>query len=251
MIKFSLLVPTRNRVIAVERLLNSLIETTEILSHIEVLFMYDEDDIITKAYLENCLSRFPIQIRRFEREQSDFLNRDYYNRLAGIAEGEFRWVCGDDLIFTKKNWDTYLLNTIDMFLLTRKDRVLYVALKDNTPKPPDTPNYGNFPIISENAIKAVGYFMPPTIPSWSSDFLIYLLYSHPQVNRVLQINEAIFEHVSVHTTQVVEDESSQKQRRVYSKYHIFELAKQWELVEAPNKIHQLINYIYLNNKGNL
>ena len=249
MIKLSILCPTRNRTIAVERLLSSLIETTENLAQVEVLFMYDEDDVITEAYLKNCISRFPLKIRRFAREQSDFLNRDYYNRLALASEGEFKWVCGDDLIFTKKGWDSHLLNTIDVFLSTRKDRVLYVALKDNTPKPPNTPQYGNFPIISKNAIEAVGYFMPPTIPSWSSDFLIYLLYSHPQVNRVLAIGEPIFQHVSIHTEQVGEDESSQKQRKAYSKYNVFELAKQWELEEAPIKIAQLINYIYFHNKG--
>jgi len=241
---FSLCIPTRARVDFVERLLRSLIDTTDNIDRVEVLFMIDDDDIISHAYLNRCIERFSINIRLFTRPQSEFLNEGYYNQLAPKATGRFCWILGDDLVFVKKGWDTLLINKINDFLIARPTEVLYISVKDDVERPPDAPPYANFPLISKEAIKVVGYFMPPTIPSWSGDYLIYLVYSHIMIGRVLEINELILTHTKPnHVTMIEQDGSSNRQRKIYSKYDVLHRTKVYEEYELPQVRGKLISYI--------
>jgi glycosyltransferase involved in cell wall biosynthesis len=248
---FSLCVPTRNHVLYIERLLGTLKENTNNPDRIEVLFAYDEDDIITEAYLQHCKNRFPFSIRIFSREQSDFFNRDYYNWLADKAMGEFVWVIGDDLLFIKEDWDVFLIQKINEYLSTHQTRIIYINIKDNTPPPAENlPRYANFPLISKEAIRVVGFFMPPEIPSWSGDYLVYLIYCGAKTNRILEMEEELLHHVSPYTGMVVEPKATNRHRTLYNKYNVKELVPIWIEYTLPTLIGKLDNYLQSYRRKN-
>ena len=247
---FSLCVPTRNRVQFIERLLGTLKDTVDNGERIEILFAIDDDDIISEAYLRHCRKRSSFAIKVFKREQSKFFNRDYYNWLADKAVGEFVWVIGDDLLFIKKGWDTILINKINEYFLAHPARVVYINIKDNTPLPideyyPSLPNYSNFPLISKEAITAVGYFMPPQIPSWSGDYVAYLAYNSDRCNRVLNIEEPILEHICYLTTDNVKvnRESDKRMRAIHKKYKVGEYVPVWIKQTLPSVRQRVKNYV--------
>lgn len=238
---FSLLCPTRERTQYLERLLGTLSDSIKNGDLIEVLFAYDKDDIITEAYLKRCRKRFKFNIRLFSRYQSDFLNRDYYNLLSSNAVGEFHWLIGDDLLFIKKDWDRYLVEKINDFFSKNNSRVLYIRIKDDTPMPETSLDYSNFPIISKQAIDIVGYFMPPSIPSWTGDYLVWCIYSDSKINRVLNIDEVLLNHISFHTDREIKE--SGRLRHIYTKYNVRKLQTEYEETELPIARGKILTFL--------
>ncbi len=237
---FSLLIPTRRRIDQVERMLGTIVDMTDVHDRLEILFMSDEDDPVTQAYLRRVRKRFPIHIRVFVRVRHEFLNHAYYNRLSREAVGEFQWVIGDDLLFVKKGWDTFLIDKINEFLKEKKTKVLYVSIKDDVDRPPGAPPYANFPLISKRAVAQVGYLMPPSIPSWSGDYLVYLIYAHPRVERVLEIKELILSHPTTNQITMRDcDGVTNLQRNIYTKYDVPNRVKEYETNELPVVIGRL------------
>ena len=246
---FSLLIPTRHRVPKLEIFLQTIAKNTKHYDAIEVLIMHDEDDIISEAYLFRCKKRFGFQIRVFKTQQSEFLNRDYYNILASRAVGEFRWLVGDDLIIIKKDWDVFLVEKINEYFFTHKSRIIYIRIKDDTPKPEDhLPDYANFPMMSKEAIKTVGFFMPPEIPSWSGDYLVYLIYNHNKSNRILTIEEPILNHICSLTRVepdiiTIETNTTSRMRSIHAKYKIGELVPIWIAETLPHYRGKLKHFL--------
>lgn len=256
---FSLLIPTRHRVSQLEIFLGTVADNTKNYDNIEVLIIHDDGDIITESYLHRCKKRFGFNIRILNRPQTEFLNRDYYNMMAHQANGEFMWLMGDDLVIVKKNWDIFLINKLNNFLSFHKSRVVYVRIKDDTPLPEThLPEYANFPMISKEAVEAVGYFMPPEIPSWSADYMVYLVYCHEKCNRVLTIEDTMLNHIC-YLTQITEDElnisgeTTNRMRTIHSKYKVGEMVPVWIENTLPILRGKLRDYIenYRRQKNEL
>ena len=76
--------------------------------------------------------------------------------------------------------------------------------------------------------------MPPEIPSWTGDYLIYLIYSNPKIDKVLTIDKMIFNHVGL-TSDVIFDpnEISSRQRWLYTKYSVKARARVYEERTLP------------------
>ena len=241
--KFSLCVPTRERPQHVERLIGTLKDTIDDTSRVEILFRIDDDDMLSQCYIGNLIERFPeLSIQMFVGKRTDFLNKDYFNALSKEANGEYHWVMGDDVVFVHKSWDTHILEKIDSFFYKKRDEIAYVNIIDNTPLPPGVDfKYANFPLISKEAIEVIGFFMPPTINSWSSDYLIHLPYF--KVKRIIELDHCILNHISSHTEAVEIDESAKRQRDFYTIYNIKEKAMDWEFNTAPFCSGKLQRYI--------
>ena len=245
MISFSLLIPTRDRAVERDRLLKSIITTTTNLNDIEILFAVDRDDLRTQEILSETIKTFSnLNIKYFIRNRSIFLNRDYYNWLSGFASGNFYWVIGDDLVFAFNGWDVYLKNRIEDYLKDKHDRIVCVGPKDDTPKPGSLPYFPCFPIVSKEAVKAIGFVLHPNIPTWGADYALYCLYK--EVPRILVINENTFlNHISYHTKKV---ESDALNRRVGEIFNSLKMMPQYNVdriikEEVPQQINYLKNYI--------
>jgi len=246
--KFSLLVPTRERPQAVVRLLDSLLFTTGNIKDIEILFAVDEDDAITKEVFTTVLKDYKynnLKLQVFYRERSEFSNRDYYNWLSDKAIGQFLWAIGDDVVFQVEKWDSIISTKIEEYLIDKPDRVVCVGVKDNTPKPKiDLPQFPCFPVITQEAKKAVGYFLHPYIPNWGADYLLYLLYAG--ANRYLAIDDNVYLlHIGIHTHTGPKDTTAQNVENTFNRlkmnpdYNI-DIAKDNKI---PYQVEELKKYI--------
>jgi len=226
MVEFSLLCPTRERKNERNRFLISLVNTINNFDNVEILFAVDKDDIETQKDIEHSISTFSqLKIKMFVRNRSIFLNRDYYNWLTGFANGNYYWITGDDLIFMSKDWDYYLLQRIKEYTITRQDRIFCIGPKDNTPRPSDKlPHFPCFPILTKEAVYALGFALHPNAPTWGADFITFKIFSDNHLNRMLIIDDRVFiNHVSWHTRQVSEDPVNKRIGGIFNKLKMIPL----------------------------
>lgn len=201
---FAIIVPTRGRVESLQRLMASIEDTTDQPENLNIWIGCDGDDVQTKAICRSLLATKTPSVNAIVFKPSEWLHRDYVNILAqhAIDHGaDFVWVLGDDTRIVTKHWDTILHEKIQAVI--KPDGVLYIGVEDSTPQPTafqnlPAPPYTCFPILSKQAVEAVGFFMHPTLKSWGADITLFHLYSHELVNRVLGIPEVVLAHESMH-----------------------------------------------------
>ena len=226
MYKFALLTPSRERPQSVERLLQSLSDTTTNPSQVEILFAIDNDDSVTRELLNlllgtNKYSR--LIIKPFYRDRAEMMNRDYYNWLAEKSNSEFIWAIGDDIVFLVSNWDTIIYDKLQQYLSDKPDKIVCAGIKDTTPKPkPSLPQFPCFPLVSRVAFQQMGFVLHPFIPTWGADYLIYLLYTG--ANRYLEIADRDYlHHVSVHTKTASKDMTAQRVENIFNQLKMNDL----------------------------
>lgn len=195
---FSLVFPTRERVGLLTNLLNSLILTSKI--NIEVLPVYDSDDDSTKSIVDEFTEKYKdINIKFLEKQRSKRLNEDYINYAARISTGKYVFVLNDDVEFLNEGWDQLAWETLENYVSTNGDGVVYGYIDDGLEefKSKQGLRYCCFPIVSRKAFEVLGYAMPPYFNSWGADIYLYKIYQAN--NRILDLtNEVKILHVSVH-----------------------------------------------------
>ena len=248
MLKYSILVPTRERIKPLNRLLNSIYITTNRRDQIEVLIAYDDDDEETKAQIERTVERYKIiNVKAFNRPRTEFLNRDYYGWLATQAKGKFIWVCADDLVFLVPNWDVVLWEKLNVFLSQHPDRLVCANILDNTPAPGEPPGdkseFPCFPLFSREVLDVLGFILPPQLPTWGADRYVHDLFT--KVGRFLVINDACYlDHVSYHTKAMEADAVTTRMGEICAKYAKIDKHKPHK--QDPiiaTQAHQLLEYI--------
>ncbi len=251
---FSLLVPTRERRLQVKRFLKSVVETTSNKSAIEILFAIDEEDNASALNVIECQNQYPeLNINFYKRNRSEYLNKDYYNYLTQFAKGEYCWILGDDCVLTSPNWDILVKKRLDDYFSVKKDRIVCVSIKDNTPKPsPTLPPFPCFPLISKEAINLLGFALHPEVPTWGADYLIFQLYF--KSSRLLVIDDNVFvNHISYHTTHDprLEDLVNKRIGNIFNKtkgmpqHNIQRLEKE----VLPKQIEKIKEYIIKKEQG--
>jgi glycosyltransferase involved in cell wall biosynthesis len=252
--KISLLVPTRERLQGIGRLLNSIVSCTKNLQDIEILFGTDEDDIYTHQFLNviNHQQLYPtLNISYYKRPRSEFINRDYYNWLAAFAKGDYIWAVADDLVFLVPEWDKLILEKAETYLADKPDRIVCLGIKDNTPKPKVTlPQFPCFPMITKEAYNFFGFILHPQIPTWGADYLLYLLYTGAK--RYLEICDYVYlEHISWHTKAVEEDKISSRIRTIFGRLqHVQQHNVDYNArTTIPQQVDQLISHLRALEQG--
>lgn len=208
--KFSLLVPTRSRIVELQRMLASLSSTVHDKTNLEVLIGIDNDDEITKNQIQFInVASADLNIKYFYRNRSDFINRDYYNWLASFSTGKYLCVSGDDLVYMINGWDKEIEENIEQYLSNKPDRIMCGGIQDNTPKPNNKlPPFPCFPLVTKEAYNTLGFVLHPEVPTWGADYLLYVLYTG--VDRYLPVLSRLsgtfyLNHVSYHTRQCESD----------------------------------------------
>ena len=101
----SVILPTRKRVEALTRSLNSLKNTAKDADSYEVVIAFDDDDLDSKKDIE---SAFPnIHTIVFPHVGYKYLH-EYYNRLAAESRGDWLFVWNDDAIMETQGWDSLI-----------------------------------------------------------------------------------------------------------------------------------------------
>ena len=217
-IKFSLLIPSRERYSMVSNLLVSIDRTVYDPTSVEILFAVDNDDTKTVDFINGMKNQVPrLNITIHTRERTEFINKDYYNWLGGLAKGKYLWVLGNDLVFHTPNWDKIIEDKIETDIIYgHSDRVFCIGVNDGTPKPSKAlPDFPCFPLISKEAFQALGFLLNPEIPTWGADYFCWCIYHG--VDRLYYMKNIVLEHISYHTRKVPVDDVNRRIGEIYAK----------------------------------
>ena len=199
--KFSLLVPSRERTLEFTRFITSVEKMTRNKEDLEILIAVDNDDFYTQEYVQNIINKYlgVLDIQMFIRERTEMLNNDYYNWLASKAKGDYMWVLADDLEIVVPNWDIEVAQEITNFIVKYPDKIFCISIKDNTPPPSHRiPKFPCFPMLSREAIEATGWILFPKTPTWGADYITFCIFD--PLDRILKLhNKNYLVHYSYHT----------------------------------------------------
>ena len=174
--KFSLLIPTRDRHKKLHTLLESIYKTTTHKKNLEILFVCDNDDKASQTQVNSLISQYgrSMDMHLHTRERSEMLNEDYYNFLARKATGDMIWVLADDLILTAYGWDVIVAREVESFMLKHPDKIFCCSIMDNTPPPSHKiPKFPCFPMFTQEAKKALGnWILHPKTPTGGQIILL-------------------------------------------------------------------------------
>lgn len=216
-IRFSLICPTRKRKDKLFNLIKSIEDTVYDKTAVELIIIYDSNDPETESAIQSIKSSINIIV--LKREQSVWLNHDYYNYACQYANGEYLWCIGDDVLFLTQDWDKIVYEKAEEYFKDKK-RIALIKTDNSTPLPTsfqDPVPFCCFPIFTKQAYKVLGFIMPPRIATWGADIMIYRLYL--AVNRILDLSASVkLDHIAFHNNKIPPDEVSQSMRKRASEY---------------------------------
>jgi hypothetical protein len=202
---------------------------------VELCFIYDNDDEFT----ERSLMGFSTKDKKcvfVKRDRSEFLNRDYYNKLASIAKGKYFWGIGDDVRFCTPNFDKILEEHIETYLKDKPDRIAYISVHEEG----STAQHPCFPLITREAFEAVGEYHCSDLMSWGSDRILYEIYS--PLNRCLYIPNITIKHLSYHDGTGEFDETAKSMKeRFFRDPNAHNKVSMYKVPQYIKKIERVIN----------
>ena len=161
--KISILLPTRERSKKFNRMLNTLINTCNDISRIEILLLIDEDDKETNLYKQILREKIyeKLNIKIIIKDLKTHAIRN--NFLAKMCNGEIIFPINDDMIFVSKKWDKVIDKEFsknvqnDPFCLWIKSNVKYRYL------------HCDYPIINREWYNRLGYVGSENFNFWYLD----------------------------------------------------------------------------------
>jgi len=177
----SICFPSRSRVHRVKELLDSIEKTAAHLhiENIEVLIGVDKDDPSLGDYqviphggsYASSSMRFPF-VHIFTLDRSPRTS-DYHNYLAKQAKGDILLYCGDDIVFTAKNWDV----KVEEHFAKSPDKIMLVYHAD---RGQELATHG---FVSKRSVEILGRLLPG-FRRWYHDNYMTSIYK--AINRLVQ-----------------------------------------------------------------
>lgn len=204
--KFSIILPTRERPELMMQLLTSIANTTKELDQIEVLVAIDADDTVSQTFFSQNKWGF---VQVFEVTRSLNFSKDYYNMLAKNSKGKWIMVCNDDGKFTTPHWDFMAEKVLNEYIGTGPNLV-YGWIQDNLGqwRAPGHGDYCCFPLFGRTGYEALGErIFPERIPTWGADIWSKKIYD--QIDRVVHLPMTV-EHLCHHNMTREQDHVSRR-----------------------------------------
>jgi hypothetical protein len=161
--------------------------------------------------------------------------------MANIAKGQYLFVMNDDAEISVKNWDELALNYINKYKIEKKvkDDIIYGLTSDTSVDKPVGRNYASFPIISSQAVQALGFFMPTDFVGLGGDSVIYRIYD--AVDRIVDMTSIVVDHVYHNTIfKVISPDITAAEMRMNS-YHNNIDPFSWNVDKDIEKLKDFIN----------
>ncbi len=190
---FTVFSNTRGRPAMLKNMLDSFRDNALDLNKIEFLLNVDEDDQPTLDFLRfNCLQYDNLDWTVSPRP--DNLVRAL-NQLVKKAKGKYLFISNDDAIMTTPNWDEIVLRNIYKFKDSNKikDDIIFCATDDNSVDRNKEAGYPSFAIISNEAVRELGFFTFEEFVGLGGDSSIYRLYN--EIGRVVDCKEIKMDHI--------------------------------------------------------
>jgi hypothetical protein len=211
----SIMLASRERPEFLIPMLRSVYKTVSDPNAVEVHIRIDNDDKVLIRQMDEISGMFPNMSVTFHvRERSEFLIRDYTNWMLQFTTGKFiQYVC-DDVIYKTPHWESILNNEMEIYMRNKPDRIAYAWIQDGL-KDRHGFNFSCFPIITREAVEALGYFMHNEIRGWTADIYIWQVYD--RLKRVLDLSKIEIEHNSPHTGKRERDHSYYRMKMLNEK----------------------------------
>lgn len=218
--KFSLLVPTRDRHNKLRTFMDSVYKTTTHKKNLEVLFVCDDDDRASHTLVTELIGQYgrSIEMKLLKRPRTEMLNEDYYNWSARQSTGDMIWVLADDLILMAYGWDDIIVAGVEKFAEKYPDKIFCCSIMDNTPPPSHKiPKFPCFPMFTREAMVAQGdWILHPKVPTWGADYITYCIFK--PIHRLLEFKDRNYlNHVSWHNKQEEPDEINKRIGSIFNK----------------------------------
>lgn len=175
--KISVLVPTRQRLNFLEKMIESFNDTVDNPEQAEIIFRCDSDDRETIEYLCKILQKTIIGPRG---EGYKSLPA-FYNDMARIAKGDLLMCCNDDVIFKTKGWPAILIEEANKYPDGIFNFGVNVGLNDD--KFP-------FSIVSRKLVDILGFLNDERL-LFSDVFLLDVM---KYFNRAIRVNSVTIFH---------------------------------------------------------
>ena len=247
--KFSLIIPTRDRPVLFHRTIESIFTHTYQKRDIEIVVVCDNDDPVSQAYVKDAIYKWPaLSMRLLTRERTEFSNRDYYNWAADQAFGDLIWIFADDLEIVKFNWDVVIWEGYQQAKRSRTDNVFCLSIKDNTPVPRhDMPKFPCFPMFTRECRAFFGWWLHPVPPNWGVDYICYQI-MNPSRSIINFHDDNFLNHISYHTHQVPTDATGARIGNIFNKLKMIpkfntDRILQEEVPELRKKLQEHISFL--------
>lgn len=194
MINFTLFLNSRGRLKQLQRFVSICENMTHNHSGTEMIITGDDDDPETVDFLRTLSDRgtFPFHTIVGPRPRSLCAS---FNNMVRQARGRYLFVMNDDAEITTQDWDRIALDHINKYHTDTgfKDDVIYGCTTDISSDKASGKKYAAFPIISKQAVDALGFFMYEQFVGLGGDSSIYRIYD--AVDRVVDMPDIIVDHV--------------------------------------------------------
>lgn len=181
MFQFSFLLPTRERPELVNRLIQSIIDTTNCIEDIEIILCVD-DDLVSRDFTHDSLFIKKVIVQKGS--TMGFLNRACFD----ASSGRYLVIMNDDVIIRTKNWDKVIAAVFSAF----DDNIALIHVDDLLFRD----RFCTFPILSRKACLEIG-ICPAEYMKYRIDDHIYDTYNilaYLGHRRIVYLPEVVFEH---------------------------------------------------------
>jgi len=156
-IEISILVPTKNRVFNIKKLVDLSLGTAKYPNNIEIIFYVDYDDYNSQNYISSLNSKKIFWIT----SEKKVLFSDMWNHCYRVSKGKYLMLCGDDVTFETSEWDLIVKNIFKQY----NDELVYIVPYDGNANGA----LGVHGFLSKKWVDIVGFFTPPYFSYWYAD----------------------------------------------------------------------------------
>ena len=191
---FTLFLNSRGRVSQLKKCISAVENMTLKHSEIEFVITADDDDVETVMFLKTLKDRGTFEFKTIVGPRIKNLHKSI-NNMALQAKGRYLFVLNDDSEVITKDWDKIFLEKIREYKQQRgiKDDIIYAATRDNSVDKVVGKGYASFPIVSSEAVKALGFFMYDEFVGLGGDSSIFRVYEG--AGRVVDMSKIELDHV--------------------------------------------------------
>jgi len=235
---FSIIIPTKHRVNAVNELVESIVNTSDNFKRIEICFYIDFDDTISKEGILALIEKYGNNIKYTMSEEKLNLSQMWNYTYTNICTGEIIMLCADDIRFRTKSWDLAVKSEFSLV----DDKILLVFGDDLY----HGSKLATHSFVHRKWIETSGFWLPPYfcadyVDTWLDDVA-------RRINRSVYLPHIITEHMHYSLNKSAYDDNTANRLENFKRERpdlIYE-TKQNERLEHVNK---LLAYIESFKKG--
>lgn len=200
--KFSLFLPSRERLYLLADCIGSFFRNATHPNRIEMIVVVDDDDKSWEKLEQHCQSA-AWDVTFLSVPRSNFPTRDYLNFACSKLSGDYFWGLNDDVEMMTPGWDIIMDDKIGNFIKNSSwnpcfNPSLYVHMNDDSHMGEDADKKGCcFPLINKELYAKLGCYMPSEIPTWGADTVLYDIVKRAKIP-ILRLPDVILKHKCHH-----------------------------------------------------